>query len=241
MPTDLTNFKAARTLALALALAVAPAWGCTSVKTTGTARTGTEQLLLTGAWDRLLRHVDFRPLAGQKVYVDPQFVTVVDKDWVVASTRRALASQGVLIEDKKDDARVVLEPAVGAFGTDDRSCTTGLPQIGLLPSLTGLPAAVPSSSASSSGSNSSTASALSLTQYNQQDAVVKASMLAYDAKTGRAVWDSGPLLVAEGVRDRFILGLGPIRSSSLREVHDYPEEAQARIKRRFPPDDPHKP
>ena len=69
--------------ACARAARLVAAGGCTSVKMTGTARTGTEQLLLTGTWDDALCRVDFRPLAGTKVFVDPQYIsTVVDKDWV---------------------------------------------------------------------------------------------------------------------------------------------------------------
>ena len=46
----------------------------------------------------------------------------------------------------------------------------------------------------------STGSSTSLTfsQTNQQDAVVKAALFAYEAKTGRLVWESGPLFNAQG-------------------------------------------
>ena len=50
--------------ACALALTLATAGGCGTVKTSGTTRTATEQLLLTNAWDSAVQKVDFRPLAG---------------------------------------------------------------------------------------------------------------------------------------------------------------------------------
>jgi hypothetical protein len=217
---------ARRASGLIVALA-AVSGGCTTVKTTGTSRSGTEQLLLTGAWDCALAKVDFRPLAGWKVFLDPQFVTVADKDWVLSSTRRAMAEQGVFLENTKDHAQVIVEPAFGAYGTDERSCTSGVPQGGaLLPALTS-PVGVVAGTASGSSS-----SALTLTQYSEQDAVVKAALFAYDAKSGRLLWESGPMLGAQGVRDRYVLGAGPIRVGSLPEVVRYPREVQSKIRRR---------
>ena len=194
---------------LAIALAAMLTGGCTSVKTTGSARSGTEQLLLTGAWDSALCAVDFRPLAGRRVFLDPQYVTVVDKDWVLSSTRRAMAEQGVLLQDAKDKADLIVEAALGAYGTDDRNCTVGLPQVGILPSLSGTAALA---SGSSPGSNSSTASSLSISQTSKQDAVVKASFFAYEAKSGAMAWESGPVLNARGSATATSPGRVPIAS-----------------------------
>jgi hypothetical protein len=172
--------------------------GCASVKMTGTARTGTEQLLLTGTWDDALCRVDFRPMADKRVYVSPDYLSgVVDKDYVVASIHRAMGKQGVLLETNKDKAQIVLEPLFGAYGTDMRDCTVGLPGMSLMPSLTtGL-------------------------------------LCAYDAKSGRLVWESGWLLNAQGVRDHFFMGAGPYRLSSRGEVERYPDEAQFQTRKHF--------
>ncbi len=103
---------------------------------TGTPRTGTEQLLLTGTWDAALFGVDFKPLAGSRVYLDDKHISVVDKDWIISSIRRTMAEQGVLLEDKQDKAQVILEAAFGAYGTDERQRKFGLPGLGVSPSLT---------------------------------------------------------------------------------------------------------
>ena len=56
--------------ALALAgLILAVLGGCGTTRMTNTARTGTEQLLLTNAWDQALNQVDFRPLVGVPVFL----------------------------------------------------------------------------------------------------------------------------------------------------------------------------
>ncbi len=204
------------------AIAVLAASGCTSVKMTGTARTGTEQLLLTGTWDDALHRVDFHPLAGLRVFVDPQYIsTVVDKDYVTSSIRRTMTEHGVLLENNKDKAQIILEPSFGAYGTDMRDTSLGLPGMSLMPSLTG------ATVASNGGSN------LNMSQTNREDAVVKAILYAYDVKTGKLVWESGWLLNAQGVRDHFFMGSGPYRLSSRGEVEHYPDEAQTQTRRHF--------
>jgi hypothetical protein len=206
------------------AILSASASGCTSVKMTGTARTGTEQLLLTGTWDDALCRVDFRTLAGEKVFVDPTYLSgVVDKDYVVSSVRRTMAEQGVLVENNKDKAKYILEPSFGAYGTDMRDSNLGLPGMTLIPSLTS------GATVASSGNSNS----LNLSQTNREDAVIKAILYAYDAKTGRMVWESGWLLNAQGVRDHFFMGAGPYRMSSRGEVERYPDEAQVQTRKHF--------
>jgi hypothetical protein len=208
--------------ALALTMATVMACGCTSVKVTGTSRTGTEQLLLTGTWDGALYNVDFGPLEGSRVFLDGERISVVDKDWVISSIRRTMAEQGVLLENSKDKAQVIVEAAFGAYGTDQRDCKTGLPGVGVSPSLTG-PSVV------SSGSSTS----LTFSETNQQDAVIKAAMFAYEAKTGKLVWESGPIMNAQGLRDHFVLGSGPYRLSSRPEVEEYPSVSQGRARKRL--------
>src|SRR5271163_1923343 len=145
-------------------LALVLASGCTSVTVTGTPRTGTEQLLLTGTWDDALYHVDFSPLAGSRVFLDTTYITVADKDWIISSIRRTMAEQGVLLESNKDKAAVIVEAAFGAYGTDQRDRKFGLPGISLSPSLT-------TGAAVTAGSSSNS---LNFSETNQQDAVVKA-------------------------------------------------------------------
>lgn len=200
------------------------AGGCTSVKMTGTSRTGTEQLLLTGTWDDALCRVDFRSMAEKRVFVDSQFLSgVVDKDYIVASIYRAMGMQGILLESNKDKAQIILEPMFGAYGTDMRDSQVGLPGMTLMPSL------LTGAAVASSGSSSS----MNFSQTNREDAVVKAILYAYDAKSGRLVWESGWLLNAQGVRDHFIMGAGPYRMSSRGEVERYPDEAQVQTRKHF--------
>ena len=196
--------------------------GCTSVSVTGSPRTGTEQLLLTGTFDDALYHVDFSPLAGSRVFLDTTYITVVDKDWIISSIRRTMAEQGVLLESNKDKANIIVEAAFGAYGTDQRDRKFGLPGMSLTPSLT-------TGAAVSAGSSTS----LNLSETNQQDAVVKARLFAYEPKTGRLVWETDTLFNAQGVRDHFVIGSGPYRMSSRPEVAQYPTESQSQTRKQL--------
>jgi hypothetical protein len=215
------NYLSGRCSRALAPLALALVSGCTTVTVTGSPRTGTEQLMLTGTFDDAIYHVDFSPLAGSRVFLDTQYVTIVDKDWVISSIRRTMAEQGILLENNKDKANVIVEAAFGAYGTDQRSRTAGLPGISLAPSLT------TGAAVSSSGSSN----AFNFSQTNQQDAVIKARLFAYEAKTGRLVWETAPLYNAQGVRDHFVIGSGPYRLSSRPEVQQYPTESQSQTRK----------
>ncbi len=194
--------------------------GCTSVTVTGTPRTGTEQLLLTGTFDDALYHVDFSQLTGSRAFLDTTYITVADKDWIISNIRRTMAEQGVLLENNKDKANIIVEAALGAYGTDQRDRKFGLPGLSLSPSLT-------TGAAVSAGSSSS----LNFSETNQQDAVVKLRLFAYEPKSGRLVWETAPLYNAQGVRDHFVIGSGPYRMSSRGEVQQYPSESQSQTRK----------
>ncbi len=153
--------------------------------------------------------------------LDATYVTVVDKDWIISSIRRSMLEQGVLLENNKDKAEVIVEAAFGAYGTDQRDRKFGLPGLSLSPSLT------TGAAVSTSGSSTS----LTFSETNQQDAVIKARLFAYEAKTGRIVWETAPLLNAQGVRDHFVVGSGPYRLSSRPEVQQYPGESQVQTRK----------
>jgi len=53
--------------------------GCTSSKTTNTARTSREQLLISNAIDQSLAKVDCSALRGASVFIDDKYLDCVDK------------------------------------------------------------------------------------------------------------------------------------------------------------------
>jgi hypothetical protein len=176
--------------------------GCGSTKVTGTTRTGTEQLLLTNAWDKALQKVDFRALTGVPVYLDTSNVTAVDQGWVVSSLREAMLTQGVLIREKREQAQFIVEARVGAYGTDDDNFLIGIPQTMIPPTVTGVPTgAIPE---------------VPLVKRSRQQAVAKLALFAYDRASGQVVWNSGTMQATADAKDVYIGGVGPIQSGSIR-------------------------
>lgn len=182
-----------------LALALGP--GCGTTKTTGTPRTGTEQLLLTNAWDDALRKIDFRPLAGVPVYLDTQHVTAVDQGWVISSLRQAMLSQGVLLRPKAEQAEWIVEARVGAYGTDEYNWLVGIQQ-------TTIPTVV-------AGAPAGTIPEIPVIKKQQQHAVAKMALFAYNRTSGQMVWTSGTSLSTATTKDVYIGGVGPIQSGSI--------------------------
>jgi hypothetical protein len=190
--------RVVRILAAGLALAIP---GCGSTKTTGTPRSGTEQLLLTNAWDDALRKVDFRPLAGVPVFLDTTNVTAVDQGWVISSLRQAMLSQGVLLRPKAEAAQWVVEARVGAYGTDEYNWLVGIPQTTVPTVLPGIP--------------SGTIPEVPVIKKSDQRAVAKMALFAYDRASGQMVWNSGTQLSTANSRDVYVGGIGPIQSGSI--------------------------
>jgi hypothetical protein len=177
--------------------------GCGTVRTTGTTRTGTEQLLLTNAWDTALQKVDFRPLTGVPVYLDTANINAsIDQGWIVSSLRQAMLQQGVLLRAKPEQAQWIVEARVGAYGTDEYNLLIGIPQTTVPATITGAP--------------QGTIPEIPLAKRSEQQAIAKLALFAYDRSSGQIVWNSGTMLETATAKDVYVAGLGPIQSGSIR-------------------------
>lgn len=199
-------FRAAGVVALGLALSSTLA-GCGTVKTTNTARTGTEQLLLTDAWDAALSRIDFRPLTGVPVFLETQHITAVDQGWVISSLKQAMLQQGVLLRTKSEQAQWIVEARVGAYGTDQYDLLVGIPQTTIPMTITGLPAG--------------TIPEMSLAKRTDQHGVVKMALFAYDRASGQLVWTSGTSQSKSNAKDVYVGGVGPIQSGTIRKSTEF--------------------
>jgi hypothetical protein len=175
----------------------------------GTARTATEQILLTNAWDDAVRKIDFKPLAGKTVFLDTQYLTAVDQGWVSSSLRQALAMHGALLKPKAEQADVVVEARTGAYGTDSYSWLVGVPQVTIptLPGM-GLPAAgaIPE---------------IPFIKKSDQHAVAKLALFAYERESGRYVWRSGTTLASANAKDLYLGPIGPLQGGTIRKKNKF--------------------
>jgi hypothetical protein len=189
------RFVAHAILAIALV-----ATGCGTIRNTNTPRSGTEQILLTGSFDQALRRIDFGPLSNAAVYFESKHIDSVDKGWVISAIREAMIVRGVRLVDKPEDAGVIVEGRIGALGTDDYSFLIGVPQMTIPVTLAGLP--------------TGTIPEIALMKKQDQHALSKLALFAYDKATGAVVWTSGTATGFANSKNTFIGGMGPIQSGT---------------------------
>ncbi|MFM7591644.1 MAG: DUF6655 family protein [Isosphaeraceae bacterium] len=193
-------------LGLILAAAITQA-GCGTVRNTNTPRTGTEQILLTDAFDQALGRIDFSPLQGIPVYFDTKNIEAIDKGWVISGIREAMLLRGVRLMDKPEQASVIVEGRIGAFGTEDHNFLIGIPQMTIPVTLAGMPTgSVPE---------------IALLKKNDQYALSKLALFGYERASGGIVWTSGTSTAYANSKNLFIGGLGPIQSGSHKKKPEF--------------------
>ena len=170
--------------------------GCATTKTSNTARTATEQLLLSNAIDQSLNKVDFSAMHGQKVFLDPAYLDGVDKQYVLASLRHHLLYNGVHLAAAADKADVILEPRSGGIGTDTTESYYGIPGVSLPGGLFTLPE-------------------IKLVTRTNQNATAKIGLAAYAAGE-RSIVGGGGVSIAQATHNNWnVLGVGPFKTGTM--------------------------
>ncbi len=172
--------------------------GCTTTRTSDTARTAMEQLLISNAVDQTLSKMALPPVSGRKVILDAQYLDCVDKGYVVSSLRQKLLNHGALLVGKAEDSELTVEIRSGALGTDNVNSFVGLPKL----SLPGpMPLSLPE---------------IKLIEKNSQFGTAKIGLVAYQTGTGELMFDSGRPLARSDDSRWAVLGIGPFQSGSVR-------------------------
>lgn len=207
--SGLRNCLAVRRI-LSAALVISAVAGCgTSIK-----RAATEQLLTSDAVDRTVAQFDFRDLSGKKVFLDTQYlgavkgVGFVNSAYIISSLRQQLTAARCLLQDKKDDADVIVEARVGALGLDSHDITYGLPASNALSTAASfVPTAPPIP----------TIPEISFAKKKDQLAAAKIAVFAYNRKTRQPVWQSGVNEAESTAKDTWVFGAGPFQRGSIYE------------------------
>lgn len=182
---------------LGLVLGLIVAWGCTSSRTSNTARTAREQLLLSNAIDQSLSKIDFATFQGTNIFIDDKYLECVDKGYLVGSLRHRAMVSGARIVTKVEEADIVLELRAGAIGTDTADSFVGTPEI-TLPGMLTLPE-------------------VRLISRNNQSAMAKLGMVAYDAKSGALLGEGGVSSSLSRDNNWYVLGVGPYQNGQIKE------------------------
>lgn len=178
---------------------------------TTTNRVGTEQLLISNAIDEAVAQIDFGYLAGNKVFLDTTYLKadknsgLVNTNYVISSLRQQLTAADCQIHDSIQDADVIVEPRIGAMGTDGHKVTYGIPKTG------GLSAAA----SAFSGSPISAIPEISFAQSDALSGIAKVVVFAYDSATREPVWQSGTAKAESNSTSTWVLGAGPFQKGSV--------------------------
>jgi len=184
-------------------LVLAVATGCGTTRWTDTPRTATEQLLISDAMDRAVSRLDLKALAGRNVYLDAApLAPVTDSPYLVSSLRQHMLASGCILKERREDADYIVEARAGAVGTDKQEMMLGVPAVNLP---AGIASPVPTPSIPE----------IPIVKRTQQRAVAKIALFAYNAKTGRPVWQSGIVPVESTAKDVWIGGAGPFQRGSI--------------------------
>ena len=192
--------------------------GCVNkLRMTEPARSLGEQLLLSTSIDRSLSELDTEAigrLKGFKVFISSEYLKTLDQEYLLGSLRDLLLSNGVLVVDKAEEAQMIVEVRSGANSLDSSTATLGIAEDQALPNpVTGAPVALPE---------------ISFFKRENNFAVSKVALVAYQAKSREHIFSSGTLL--GGAYDRHFQFLGMIRL----RFTDVPElRALKQLKRRY--------
>lgn len=188
-----------------LLLIIAPLFfaGCGTTKT----KAGTDQLLMSNAVDLTVGDLDFKSVAGEKVFLDTQFINVkgygfVNSQYIVSSLRQQLIAHGCELLDAKGEADYVIEARVGALGTDSQTITYGIPgnnTIGNMASLIPNAPAIP------------VIPEISIAKRDDTAGIAKISVFIYETKTKMPIWQSGVEYARSSSNDMWIFGAGPLQ------------------------------
>ena len=184
-------------------LAICATVGCGTTRQSNTARTATEQLLISDAVDRTVQQINFKVLAGEPVFFDTsQMGDGVDKAYLISCMRQHLLASGCVMKDKREDATFVIEPRVGVLGTDSHDLMFGVPAFSVPQVVPGtpLPSSVPE---------------IAFAKRRDQMGVAKIAVFAYRRETGEPVWQSGMAMNKSTANDIWLFGAGPFQKGTI--------------------------
>ncbi len=193
-----------QTCLLLVVILVALLVGCGTTKWSDTARTATEQLLISDAIDRVVSSYELRALAGKQVYLETSHLKgVTDAEYLIGSIRQHALASGCILMSELEDADYILEIRVGALGTDRHDVMLGIPAT-TVP--TGLFTAGPANAQ---------VPELALAKKTDQRAVAKIGLFAYNRHSGRPVWQSGTVPGESSAKAVWVFGAGPFRRGKI--------------------------
>ena len=176
--------------------------GCHSLNVSEPKRTAAEQLLLSTAADRGLEGVQLAPLRGKKVYLEEQYFSSYDQEYILGAIRELISKNGAFLVRKIDEAEIVVEARSGGLGIDSRTSLFGIPA---------LPIPIPFVGTLETPE-------VALYKAELHDSTGKFALLAYDNKTGGYVHSTGSMAGKAYFNYYKLLGFFSWRSTDIPEL-----------------------
>jgi len=178
-------------------------------------RVATEQLLLSDAVDEAVNQVDFSHFKNRRCYLDTGYLRqntntgIINSEYITSSLRQQIVTAGALLQERRADADIIIEPRIGALGTDGHEIVYGVPQGGSIAGaasvLANSPVSLPAIPEIAFGKNDS------------QSGIAKISVFAYDRVSRKPIWQSGIAKAETTSNNTWVLGAGPFQKGSVYE------------------------
>jgi hypothetical protein len=160
---------------LALLVVAVAFVGCSTSRTTTTARTAVEQALISQSAEFTLNKFDEADLAGRTFAFDDSQFEATDKGFASSALKLHVLKSGMREAGKADEAEVAVRPRAAISAIDDSSFLLGIPS---------LPIVIP-------GAGSVSIPEVALLGYNKQVGVSRMGMYAIDKADGALLHDYG--------------------------------------------------
>ena len=177
--------------------------GCGTTKWSDTARTGTEQLLVSNAIDRVVANIDFSPMRHKKCFLNTTAIQqTTDRDYLGMTIRQYLVVAGAILVSNESEANYIVEVRAGAVGTDRDDVLVGIPATTLpsIPTMEYSMTSIPE---------------IPIIKRTKQRGVAKIALFAYNRETGQPVWTSGNSQGESSARNLWFVGTGPLTRGTI--------------------------
>ena len=178
-------------------------FGCGTTKWSDTARTGTEQLLVSNAIDRVVAKIDFSPMRSRKCFLNTTAIQqTTDRDYLAMTIRQYLSVAGAILVLDESEADYIVEVRAGAVGTDRDDLLVGIPATTLpsIPTMEYSATSIPE---------------IPIIKRTKQRGVAKVALFAYNRTTGQPVWASGNSQGESTARNLWFVGTGPLTRGTI--------------------------
>ena len=163
---------------------------------------------MSNAVDLTVGDLDFSDIAGEKVFLDAKYVTAVkgfgfvNANYIISALRQQLFAHNCQLVDAVTDAQYVVEPRVGALGTDSQTITYGIPGNNSLGAFTALMPSV---------LTVPVLPEISVAKRDDNSGIAKISVFVYDKEERQPIWQSGVNYARSTSNDMWIFGAGPLQ------------------------------